>query len=306
MSFFYAFNRLKLCDVTLSNGNHLSKFTLSYKKHLLSKILYDNNPHKLEISLFQPPVNRTDIKRNHRAQKDALQLYQYTQQLLSKKQTTCQFYASIPLDKLCIERAHALQIKNVSVLTAASDTYLQKYTNRPLQSTKNVLTNLFSTDHRRFANVKLYVACVRHCPFEGTQKIQHIVRDILFYNTLPGINEICLVDTCGTLHYTDFRHIVEGLAAQMDISKLSLRLAMKKTLNDPLSLPQDHNVAQIIQYCIQNNMYQFDVISELADSARADAKATCKLLHYDTLYENIEDYAELAYYAWSGAGFVLW
>jgi hypothetical protein len=295
MSFFYVFNRLKLCDVTLTNINQVNKFSLSYKKHLLNKILYDNNPHKLEISLFQPPVNRTDKKGD--AQKDALRLYQFTQQLLSKKQTTCQFYASIPLDKLSIDRAHALHIKNVSVLTAASDTYLQKYTNRPLQSTKNVLTNLFAADHRRFANVKLYVACVRHCPFEGTQKIQHIVRDILFYNTLPGINEICLVDTCGTLNYTDFRHIIEGLAAQMDISKLSLRLAVKKTLNDPRTLPQDHNVAQIIQFCIQNNIYKFDVISELEERACADTKATCKLLHYDTLYESIDDYAELAYYA---------
>jgi hypothetical protein len=25
---------------------------------------------------------------------------------------------------------------------------------------------------------------------------------------------------------------------------------------------------------------------------------TCKILNYDTLYDSIDDYAELAYYAW--------
>jgi hypothetical protein len=309
MSFFSIFNKLKLFDVTLSNGSRLNKYTLSYKKNLLKKILYETTPHKLEIGLFNPSLNYT-YTHKHSAiksaqlgisvQSDTVQLYNFTQKM---SEPSCQFYVLMPLQKLYIEQAQTLHINNISIMTAVSDTFLQKYTNRPLQSTKTLLTKLFATDEQRFSNVKLYVACVTYCPFEGSQKIHKIIQDILYYNALPGISEICLADTCGTLQYTDFRKIIEGLAMQMDLRKLSVRLAMKKSFNEQLNLLQDYNIAQIIQYCIQNNIYQFDAISEDTDKYndkdkyKDKYKDTCKLLHYDTLYDNIEDNAELAYYA---------
>jgi hypothetical protein len=200
----------------------------------------------------------------------------------------------MPLHKLHIEEAHALNIKHISVTTALSDTFLQKYTNRPLKSTKNLLTTLFAKDDAWFTNVKLYVACLSFCPFEGPKHTQDIIREVLSYNALPGISEICLVDTYGTLQYKTFATIVEGLAKQMDMRKLSVRLYIKKSSNPRINQHKEYNIAKIIQFCMQNNIYQFDVVSEEEDNAFVDA---CNILHFDTLYDSIDDYAELAYYA---------
>lgn len=226
---------------------------------------------------------------------ETLQLYNFSQQLLSKKKPECQFYVLMPLSKLYIEQAGTLNIRNISITTALSDTFLQKYTNRALKSTKNLLTTLFTPDDHRFENVKLYVACLSYCPFEGEKKIKQIIADILYYNTLPGITEICLDDTFGYLRSADFEEIIEGLTKNMDMRKLSVRLCMKQSCTLEHIKHHESNIAKIIQVCIQNNVYQFDVIS--ADEANHSAGSACKILNYETLYDNIDDYAELAYYA---------
>jgi hypothetical protein len=238
---------------------------------------------------IQPSDNK------HLPRDDTLELYNFAQQLLSKKTPPCQFYILMPLHKLYIEEAHALNIKNISVTTALSDTFLQKYTNRPLNSTKNLLERMFIKNDGRFTNVKLYVACISYCPFEGHRNTQDIIREILSYNTLPGISEICLADTFGVLHYKTFETIIEGLMKHMDMHKLSVRLCMKKSSNPCINEEKEYNIAKIIQFCIQNNIYQFDVVSdENEDDDHVDA---CKVLNYDKLYDDIDDYAELAYYA---------
>jgi len=226
---------------------------------------------------------------------ETLQLYNFSQQLMSKKTPQCQFYVLMPLHKLYIEQAHTLNIKNISVTTALSDTFLQKYTNRPLKSTKNLLTSMFTRENYRFVNVKLYVACLSFCPFEGSKHTQHIIQEILSYNALPGVSEICLADTYGALQYKTFETIIEGLDKQMDIRKLSVRLCIKKSSNPRIDQQKEYNITKIIQFCIENNIYQFDVISD-EDNNNESADA-CKILNYDKLYDSIDDYAELAYYA---------
>jgi hypothetical protein len=418
MAFFSVMNKLRICDVTLTNNSSRLK-TLAQKKTLLKKILYETQPHKLEIGLFKPSLNYTyqqaqvkqahvkqvhvkqvhvkqaHVKQTHVKQaiqrintlqcntihhntiqfrkdfhynpilqrfdtiqtniiynecdtvqqmykfnslsvlkgeqsemvqqieqsetvqqnehiqqsnntvqpsdnknlprNDTLELYNYAQQLLRKKTPPCQFYVLMPLHKLYIEEAHALNIKNISVTTALSDTFLQKYTNRPLNSTKNLLERMFIKNDGRFTKVKLYVACISYCPFEGYRNTQDIIREILSYNTLPGISEICLADTFGILHYKTFETIIEGLMKHMDMHKLSVRLCMKKSSNPCINEEKEYNIAKIIQFCIQNNIYKFDVVSdENEDDDHVDA---CKVLNYDKLYDNIDDYAELAYYA---------
>ena len=391
MAFFSVMNKLRICDVTLTNNASRLK-TLAQKKTLLKRILYETQPHKLEIGLFKPALNYTyqqtphveqapHVKQSHVKQAiqrmntlqcntihhntiqfrkdfhynpilqrfdtiqtniiynacdtvqqmynfnslsvlkgeqiehiqqsnitvqpsdnkhlprdDTLELYNFAQQLLSKKIPPCQFYVLMPLHKLYIEEAHALNIKNISVTTALSDTFLQKYTNRPLNSTKNLLERMFVKNDGRFTNVKLYVACISYCPFEGHRNTQDIIREILSYNTLPGISEICLADTFGVLHYKTFENIIEGLMKHMDMHKLSVRLCMKKTSNRHINKQQEYNIAKIIQCCIQNNIYQFDVVSD-EDEDDDDHVDACKVLNYDKLYNNIDDYAELAYYA---------
>jgi hypothetical protein len=375
MAFFSVMNKLRICDVTLTNNASRLK-TLAERKTLFKKILYETRPHKLEIGLFKPSLNytyqqaqvqqaiqrintlqcntihhntiqfRKDFHYNPILQRfdtiqtniiynecdtvqqmykfnnlsvlkgeqiqqsnitvqpsdnknlprdNTLELYNFAQQLLKKKTPPCQFYVLMPLHKLYIEEAHALNIKNISVTTALSDTFLQKYTNRPLNSTKNLLATMFTKNGERFTNVKLYVACISYCPFEGHRNTQDIIREILSYNTLPGISEICLADTFGVLHYKTFETIIEGLMKHMDMHKLSVRLCMKKSSNPCINEEKEYNIAKIIQFCIQNNIYQFDVVSDEDDDyGHVDA---CKVLNYDKLYDNIDDYAELAYYA---------
>jgi hypothetical protein len=386
MAFFSIVNKLRLCDVTLTNNANRFK-TLSDKKTLLKKILYETRPHKLEIGLFKLSLNYTypykkpsqtiqrmntlqcnnihhntvqfrkdfhynpilqrfdtiqtnaihnacdtvqyvyklnslsafkceQSEQNETVQQsehiqqsvnvqpsdtktipcDTLQLYNFSQQIISKKTTKCQFYVLMPLHKLYIEQAQTLNIKNISVTTALSDTFLQKYTNRPLKSTKNLLTKLFATHDYQFANVKLYVACVSYCPFEGPKNTEHIIQEILYYNAISGINEICLADTYGGLQYKDFAIIIEGLVKQMDMRKLSVRLCIKDSSNVRINQQKEYNIAKIIQFCMQNNIYQFDVVSEEGDDANENVDA-CKILNHDKLYDSIDDYAELAYYA---------
>lgn len=403
MAFFSVMNKIRICDVTLTNNASCLK-TLTEKKTLLKKILYETRPSKMEIGLFKPSLNYTypyitrsyikpphikysiqrintlqcnniytntiqyriaslhnpllqrfdtiqtnaiyntcdtvqqiynlnnlsalkgeqnetieqseSVQQNEHIQQsvtvqhsdhqnppcDTLQLYNFSQQITSKKTPKCQFYVLMPLNKLYIEEAHTLNIKNISVTTALSNTFLQKYTNRPLINTKNLLTSLFAPDDGRFANVKLYVACVSYCPFEGHKKIRHIVEDILHYDTLPGISEICLADTFGGLRYNVFEQIINELTNHMDICKLSVRLCRRKSSNAScVNMQQEDNIENIIQFCIKNNIYQFDVVSDEDDDNGYNENEynenEYKILNYDKLYDNIGDYAELAYYA---------
>jgi hypothetical protein len=225
---------------------------------------------------------------------ETLQLYNFTKQIKMKNNPECQFYILVPLNKLYIEEVQSLKVKNISVMTSLSDTFLQKYTNRPLKSTKNLLANLFATTDN-FTNVKLYVSCLSYCQYEGPQKINNIIQEILFYNTIPGISEICLTDTFGALQYNDFRKIIEGLKNNMDFNKLSVRLCATKTYCQQYEIEQENNLTNIIQFCIKNNIYQFDIISDIDDSTTV-AMDSCKIINYNKLYDDMGDYAELAYY----------
>jgi len=144
------------------------------------------------------------------------------------------------------------------------------------------------------------VNCISQCPFEDTKNTQHIIREILYYNTLPGISEICLVDTFGGLRYKFFEQIINGVTKHMDIRKISVRLCRKKTANPYFKQYQEHNIAKIIQFCIQNNIYQFDVISDNNDDNDNDNNNdndivdAYKILNHNRLYNYIEDDADLA------------
>ena len=86
----------------------------------------------------------------------------------------------------------------------------------------------------------------------------------------------------------------------MDIRKISVRLCRKKTANPYFKQYQEHNIAKIIQFCIQNNIYQFDVISDNNDDNDNDNNNdndivdAYKILNHNRLYNYIEDDADLA------------
>ena len=99
--------------------------------------------------------------------------------------------------------------------------------------------------------MKLYISCINICPIDGRQCNQKIINEILYYDQLENINELCLSDTCGELDYSNFVEIIDEVLTYVHASKLSLHLHV--------SDDNYQNVYDIVQYATENNILKFDV-----------------------------------------------
>lgn len=300
-------HKLKICDVTMTNSNILPNF-LHVKQQFLLKNLCENRPNRMEIGILTDDYKHKYKYNNYKpisrighssAQwplnidptlqiADTLQLYNYATQLQVKNKTPCQMYVTLPIHTVFQNKLNPLNVCNIAINTSLSDSFLREYSAHSLKMTKAILTNAFQTKIAQ-QNVKLNIACISYCKLEGKQDLKKIVQEILYYDSLVGIDDICLCDTYGMLQFKDFKALIDILLNHMDITKINIRLHNWSPHN---SVPL-HNNEKIIQYCIQNNIYKFDVV-------RDDTKPnTVNVLNYASLIEDVEDevYAELAYYA---------
>jgi hypothetical protein len=284
-----ALKKLRLFDVTMTSGNLLPNM-LYNKKQLLKRIVYENTPDKVEIGFFDNFININNFghpssggPRQTRkiSLSDTLQLYNYSKQLKQNIKNPCLFYTVVPVDNNFLKILALLNVDNISINTSISETHLKTYMKVPLDKTKEILTENFKKGCM-FKNVKLYVSCISTCSIEGKQNPSKVIDEILYYNSLGGINDICLYDNYGLLKFYDLKSIVDILSRNMNIDKLNMRLYNPSTYDRE----NIYNNEKIINYCIENNIYKFDVINEVINDTVSKNKNN--ILTYGDIYNDEE------------------
>jgi len=280
----------------MTNCSKFYNLTLCNKVKVLGQILYENTPDSIELGGLPSLVkvgngndrivsdNKHSLSDNKHSLDDTVNLYNYAKQFSLKHKINCKPFILLPLKPIILNQAREIQVENISLITSLSNTFLKRFTSNNLENTKNILSS--KTTVNNFANVKLYITCLSHCEFEGIQNTNKILTEILYYNSIRGITELCLSDTYGELRFKEFKEIIDELKNKMDLAKLSIRLCIKKQYSVQDNVLKRQNIENIIQYCIENKIYKFDVVNDIDNY----------VLSYGKLFERVEDRAELAYY----------
>lgn len=277
--------QIKKFDVTMSNGlASIPKiYTLDEKKVILKKIMNVYKPHSLEIGSLVSPKVVPQMKQSY-------ELYNYANKLYNKKTNVCDFYLVVPPTKHYLDIAQKLNIRNISLYTSVSEAFhKQSNTQSSLRETKTMIKE-FVKKPNNFDKVKLYVSCIPNCPIKGKQDKEHIINELYEYLHIDGISEVCLTNTCDTMRYSEFIHIIDYLNIEMNykLEKLSLHLHINQNENKYYTLDN------IIEYAITNNIIRFDLTSfeniYFGNSIiKVDIKQFNRNLTYDRLYESIYD-----------------
>jgi hypothetical protein len=99
--------------------------------------------------------------------------------------------------------------------------------------------------------VKLYVSCINECPINGKIQNDFIINRLLLLNKMK-VDNICLIDTCGTLNVTDFEYIVDNCNENgLPFKKMSLQLNIKKN--------RIREIEKIIHRALDRRIINFDV-----------------------------------------------
>jgi hypothetical protein len=269
-------------DVTLRDGlQSLSKchqkcYSLDKKKEMYNKIYSTYYPANIEIGSI--------------VSSNVLPVFSDTIDLFNEvNDYNIKNYILIPNKKKLLEVVNIPNLINFSFITSASNSFQLKNTKLSLNDSYKELISMIEVleNNKINTNIKLYISCINECPIEGKLDNDIIVNEILKLNKL-NINNICLSDTCGTLHVDDFEYIVDTCNYfGIPFSKFSLHLHVN---------PNKIDETKYIMYrAFDRKINSFDV--SLLDtggcSVTINKKNILPNLSYDLFYKFIVDYIEL-------------
>ena len=271
--------QLRYFDISLRDGLQSMTACLSLyeKKNLLHRILYNNQPHSIEVGSLVSQKKFPQMR-------DSIELYRFAVQETNKKKvwTTeialdqykykSSIFLLVPSTTKHIEAAKAAGVRNISLITSVSDAFQQKNVQQSVAETKMIFRQLLKPeyikmrstnyDYNAFDNIKLYISCINQCPIIGRQNPNHVISEVLEYAAMPQFSEICLSDTCGTLKYAEFKYMIDffqRVGGIELINRLSLHLHLNNRTRNRIEI--QYNNDAIIQYAVNNGIYKFDVTS---------------------------------------------
>ena len=120
-----------------------------------------------------------------------------------------------------LERAMAAGADEISVLTAASESFSQRNTNCSIDESLARIGEVAAAARSHGLPVRAYVSCVLGCPYEGEVPVETVVglcRKLLAL----GCGEISLGDTIGVGTPGAARALVDRVAAEVPIGQLAV------------------------------------------------------------------------------------
>lgn len=96
-----------------------------------------------------------------------------------------------------LEQAIAANVKEISVFTAASETFNKKNTNKSIQESLEAFAEVIAEAKAHDMRVRGYVSCIAGCPYEGTTNPETVAAVTEKLISL-GCYEVSLGDTIGT------------------------------------------------------------------------------------------------------------
>jgi hydroxymethylglutaryl-CoA lyase len=184
-------------------------------------------------------------------------------------------------------------VTNFSLLTSVSESFQKKNINKTIQETKNDLHDIINDIifKKTFylpseLNTKLYISCINECPIEGKIDKNKVIEEIIYYYKNMEIDEFCLSDTCGTLLFEDYKHIIDSCIQHgIESTKFSLHLHTSIDID---------NIRDIVHYSIDNNIKKFDVsLIESGGCSITMEKSKLKPnMSYELLYKLFDEYID--------------
>lgn len=272
----------QLFDVTLRDGIQAASvdiYTTLKKKEVFHNIMNNFKPSRLEVgSLVSPKVLPI--------MSDSLELYKYTSSRLQVEYADINTkpFLLVP-NKKSLKTALENNVDGISLITSVSDDFQQKNVKMSLIQTKLSLYDICYTARLKMPDmyIKLYISCINECPILGKISDDEIISEIVSYND-ARFSELCLSDTCGTLSYSSFKYIVDGLIEKgIDTSKLSLHLHV--------SDENQTNMTSILFYCFDKGINKFDVsLLESGGCSVTMGKKVKPNLTYDLFHKTLHRY----------------
>ena len=276
-----------LFDVSLRDGiQGLKPEDMPYNKKIdtFTNIMKTMNPINMEIGSIVSPKILPIMNDTRELFKECSQLIENVNPLEELRVSgevnyiQCpELYVLVPPKIEKIEKACDLGIKNISLITSVSESFIKKNTNMNMNDAMIAISNIYSKNNN-FKNVKLYVSCINECPIEGKIELSKIIENLLFYESY--CDELCISDTTGNLSYKYFKIIIDNcITYGINIDKISLHLH----INDE----NYRDVENIIRYSLNKNIRRFD-LSALSDGGCSVTMGKEKIknnLTYDTFYE---------------------
>lgn len=119
------------------------------------------------------------------------------------------------------ERAVAAGAEEISVFTAASETFSQRNTNCSVDESLDRIADIAAAARERGLPLRGYVSCVLGCPYEGEVPVRQVAAVSLKLAEL-GCGEISLGDTIGVGTPRDARAMLDAVAAEVPVAQLAV------------------------------------------------------------------------------------
>ena len=208
----------------------------------------------------------------------------------SESTTIPDIYVLIPNSNKLIQAIHQ-GITNFSFITSVSSSFQLKNTGKSIMHAKKDLENCFELLQKMIPNedykTKLYISCISQCPLEEQIDLSFIVKEIVEYHQRYPLDELCLSDTCGTLEFADFEYIISSIRClNVPLQKISIHLHINPDRRE--------NIQQILWYCFDNGVHQFDVsvLNEGGCSVTMKNTQIYPNMNYEFFYDCLDKYLE--------------
>ena len=279
------YNRINpiLFDVSLRDGIQTMESIGTYEKiNYFTKIMREMTPMNIEVGALVSSKVMPIMKDTPIIYKECIQIAENLNSIPELRVGSYEeigipdIYVLIPGNKERYKEAIELGVKNISIMSSVSESFMEKNLKMSIDDFKRNLSHFNGAE-----KVKIYLSCINECPIEGRMNLTKIIDEILYYNENPYVTEICLSDTCGTLTYTDFKKILQ----ECEYNNIGMEL-----LSLHLHINNYNDTSNIIKYSLYNNINKFDV--------SAINKGGCKLtianpkpnLTYNMFYDILLSY----------------
>ena len=218
-----------ICDSTLLNRrlllpNKINIVDFIYKTYRPDSIelgqvftskLYDyNKTHNMNISPNKVPI---------------LDLFNYCKQHILNTEL---YVLSLSIEDVYMAKKSG--VTHFSFMISVSDQHQYIMTTNTIAESKLNLSIMYKMLDPN-DKVKLYINCIDTCPISGKLNLTIILSEILSYIYIYSeynFDEICLVDTCGTLRMESLDYIYDSLRSIMPINRISIQLCKQSKHND--------------------------------------------------------------------------
>jgi hypothetical protein len=249
---------ISLCESFTSfhaKDKFCSEYTnnLSNKQLLFHNIITNYSPKYVDIG----PFDNSKIKIG-----DTTPLFDYVNDYKRIRNLNTEHYVLVPTISK-IQEALLHNVTHMSFMTSASNAFQRHILNRSMHEAKAELKSICTTlDKYDNIRKKLYISCISECPIAGKLHIDYILREVCMYNFHYTFDELCLLDTCGTLSFDDYKYLVDALYVfGVPKSKISVKLHMKNM----------DEVEQIVRYSLKNGFIRFNLSINESDGLTYDA-----------------------------------